>query len=166
MIILEDSQLKLIQELEAEFGSISNVNDNNIKLNKLRKSFLSEKRKKKFSKRIIDDVHQYELKPEIKTNNQMVFDIAEMVANGYTNNEIANAMKLTEPQVIAIVARNNLRIKQYVWSVIDGKKITGKTQKVLKNTIHKKTNMSFKKIDELPYYQVIATRKVVLVGDD
>ena len=96
----------------------------------------------------------------------MIFDIAEMVANGYTNNEIANAMKLTEPQVIAIVARNNLRIKQYVWSIIDGKKITGKTQKVLKNAIHKKTNMSFKKIDELPYYQVIATRKVVLVGDD
>lgn len=162
---MKESQIKIIQELEAEFGTISKVSEDNEKLIELRKSFNSNKAVNKSIKRIIDDVHKYELKPDIKTRNSRVFDIAEMVANGYTNYEIATAMKLTEPQVIAIVARNQLRLKQYVWSVIDGKKFTGKTQKVLKNIIHKKTNMSMKKINALPYYQVIATRKVVLVGD-
>lgn len=162
---MKESQMKIIQELEEEFGTISKVSEDNEKLVELRKSFNSNKAVNKSVKRIIDDVHKYELKPDIRTKNNRIFDIAEMVANGYTNYEIAIAMKLTEPQVIAIVARNQLRLKQYVWSVIDGKKFTGKTQKVLKNIIHKKTNMSMKKINALPYYQVIATRKVVLVGD-
>ncbi|KOY73933.1 hypothetical protein RZ70_00470 [Apilactobacillus kunkeei] len=163
---MKESQMKIIQELEEEFGTISKVSEDNEKLVELRKSFNSNKAVNKSVKRIIDDVHKYELKPDIRTKNNRIFDIAEMVANGYTNYEIAIAMKLTEPQVIAIVARNQLRLKQYVWSVIDGKKFTGKTQKVLKNIIHKKTNMSMKKINALPYYQVIATRKVVLVGDE
>ena len=158
--------MKIIQELDEEFGTISKVKEDNEKLVELRKSFISNKAVNKSVKRIIDDIHKYELKPDIRTKNNRIFDIAEMVANGYTNYEIATAMKLTEPQVIAIVARNQLRLKQYVWSVIDGKKFTGKTQKVLKNIIHKKTNMSMKKINALPYYQVIATRKVVLVGDE
>ena len=165
MITLKESQIKIIHELEAEFGSITNVNESNDKLIELRKSFGASS-SRQISKKIIDDIHKYTIKPELQTTDKTVVEVSEMLANGYNKFDIMRVMRLSEGTVASIIQKNKLRKNGGVWTVIDGKTYENRNQKMLKNMIHEQTKMTWSKMNELPYYQIIDTRKAVLVGDE
>ena len=75
-------------------------------------------------------------------------------------------MRLSEGTIASIIQKNKLRKNGGVWTVIDGKTYENRNQKMLKNMIHEQTKMTWSKMNELPYYQIIDTRKAVLVGDE
>lgn len=157
---MTDKQLELLHRVESRYGSISKANETDNDLIELRKSLNIDKSGWKINKKIINMIDKFALKPEYYLKDKLICDLSEMISNGYSDEEISSALNISKVKLIATIGKYNLRKKTTVYTIYDDQKLEDKTQKSLKKHLHDKFGLTYKKMESLPFYQVIQTRKV------